>query len=129
MLKARSFIFILLLNCSAYVFPQNSIRDEWNIDELKKQVVFLSYSCSEPINCDKPGKYVATGFILDKEHGLIATNAHVVLHGSRLNNFKARFLASEQLPDVSVRTLYYDYFNDFAILKIVDDMYDESIVK
>lgn len=62
----------------------------------------------------EPGSWQGTGFINDKESGLIVTNNHVV-GGASIGTYFVTFHNGRQ---VQAKPIYYDLWQDYAILKV-----------
>ena len=76
---------LLLLSTQSYAQKNKIDKTEWSdqeIDDLKKQVVNIYVNNPFPIGFDySMGDSTGTGFIADKELGLIVSNAHVTSKG------------------------------------------------
>ncbi len=107
-------VFILLL-LSTQSYAQKN-KTEWSdqeIDNLKKQVVNIYVNNPFPIGFDySMGDSTGTGFIADKELGLIVSNAHVTSKGPAIITIE--FITGDR---VSGKAIYYDYYHDFSIIK------------
>ncbi len=66
-----------------------------------------------PFGQDKRGTFKGAGFVVDKERGWIATNAHVASRSAALLNVAFR----DQEP-IRAKRLYVDPFLDLAILQV-----------
>ncbi|QDZ21719.1 serine protease [Chloropicon primus] len=75
-------------------------------------VVVLKVTSARSFDTESAGSSFATGFIVDKERGLILTNRHVVKPGPI--TAEAVFLNREELP---VYPLYRDPIHDFGFMR------------
>lgn len=66
--------------------------------------------------------WTGTGFINDKQNGYIITNAHVVGLGS-IGTYFVTFYNGEQ---TEAKLIYYDIWQDYAVLKVVNTDIPES---
>ncbi|KAG2499918.1 hypothetical protein HYH03_002205 [Edaphochlamys debaryana] len=82
------------------------------LDRVVPACVVLKVTQTRAFDTEPSGSAYATGFIVDKERGLILTNRHVVTPGPIVA--EAIFLNREELP---VLPLYYDPIHDFAFLR------------
>ncbi|MBX9697630.1 MAG: S1C family serine protease, partial [Alphaproteobacteria bacterium] len=60
------------------------------------------------------GQTSGSGFIIDREQGLIVTNHHVVGHAS-ISTYEVGFFNGTEVP---AQLLYFDSWQDFAFLKV-----------
>ncbi|HBL16305.1 MAG: hypothetical protein A2X36_06475 [Elusimicrobia bacterium GWA2_69_24] len=81
------------------------------IQKLKPTVVNLEVSIQHGLNAEEPGVQRGTGFIVDAERGIIATNAHVV--GTSPTRIKVVF---EDGRTAEARRWHYDAWHDFAFV-------------
>jgi serine protease Do len=65
---------------------------------------------------DRKGVFLGAGFIVDRERGWIATNAHVI--GRNPSEIKIRFKGGDYLL---AKPVYIDEFIDFAVIGIAPD--------
>lgn len=89
------------------------------IDRAVPAVVALHVNSVRPFDTEKPGASQATGFVVDRQRGLILTNRHVVHHGPVVG--EAIFANHEEVP---VRALYRDPVHDFGFFQ-----FDPAAVK
>jgi S1-C subfamily serine protease len=82
------------------------------LDRVTPAVVVLRINMPRAFDDVTPGTSVATGFVVDAEHGLILTNRHVVTPGPVVA--EAVFLNNEE---VDVRAVYRDPIHDFGIFQ------------
>ncbi|GMH38408.1 hypothetical protein BSKO_06292 [Bryopsis sp. KO-2023] len=82
------------------------------LEKVVPACVVLRVTQVRPLDTESAGSSYATGFIVDRERGIILTNRHVVTPGPTTS--EAIFLNREE---VTVRPLYYDPIHDFAFLR------------
>lgn len=87
--------------------------DEQLVQRLKKTVVTVHTSISHGLNAEGPGRFGGTGFIVDAQLGIIATNRHVA-HTSP-SQAKVVFDNGES---AEAHVLHYDAHHDFAFYKV-----------
>jgi S1-C subfamily serine protease len=83
------------------------------LENIRKGVITIDSRISISAYNDT-GNFKGTGFIADKNSGLVVTNAHVVNPAS-IGTYYATFFNGKQSE---AKLLYYDSWQDFAILKI-----------
>ncbi|HOW16644.1 MAG TPA: trypsin-like peptidase domain-containing protein [bacterium] len=114
--KKLIIFILLLLSTQSYAQENKVIKTEWSdqeIDEFKKQVVNVYVNNPFPIGFDySMGEGAGTGFIADKELGLIVSNAHVTSRGPV--TITIEFITGDRVPG---KVIYYDYYHDFSIIK------------
>ena len=93
-------------------------QQDWTqqINDFKPMVVNIETATEIVLENESQGVGYATGFIVDAERGIIATNAHVTGISpayTKVNFFDGSF--------TEAKTLYYDAVHDFAFLKIDPD--------
>lgn len=81
--------------------------------QAKKGVVSISRRTNLSAY-EYPGQTSGSGFIIDREQGLIVTNHHVVGHAS-ISTYEVGFFNGTEAP---AQLLYYDSWQDFAFLKV-----------
>ncbi|TBR24876.1 PDZ domain-containing protein [bacterium] len=86
------------------------------VARLKPGVVNIEASVQHGLNAESSGKRSGTGFIVDAERGIIATNRHVV--GTSPGQFKIVF---EDGSTAQARQWFYDIWHDFAFIKLEAD--------
>lgn len=86
------------------------------VAQLKPGVVNIEVSVQHGLNTEATGKRTGTGFIVDAERGIIATNRHVV--GTSPALIKIVF---EDGSTAEARIWYYDAWHDFAFIKLEPD--------
>ncbi|GIL73118.1 hypothetical protein Vretimale_4727 [Volvox reticuliferus] len=88
--------------------------EDWKkaLDRVVPCCVVLKVTQTRAFDTEAAGSAYATGFIVDKQRGLILTNRHVVTPGPIVA--ESIFLNREELP---VYPLYYDPIHDFAFLR------------
>lgn len=107
----KAFCLTLFLVC--FVAPA-AYGNKWagTIERLKPTVVNLEVTTQVNIAFEKPGKWYGTGFIVDAERGIIATNRHLTSTGPA--HIKLTFVDGSSTEG---RVLYYDYYHDFAFVR------------
>eukprot|EP00729_Bicosta_minor_P026731 gene26731-20997_t len=90
--------------------PVGEHSDRWRnvIDNCVPAIVSLKMNSPRNFDTEKPGASQATGFVVDKERGLILTNRHVVHEGPVIA--EAIFHNHERVP---VKAVYRDPVHDF----------------
>lgn len=83
------------------------------LENIRKGVITIDSRISISAYQDK-GNFKGTGFIADKKDGLVVTNAHVISPAS-IGIYYVTFFNGKQSE---AKLLYYDSWQDFAILKI-----------
>jgi S1-C subfamily serine protease len=83
------------------------------IEKAEKSSVTIETKVSESAYLQK-GSWSGTGFVQNKEKGIIITNAHVV-GPSSVRKCKVTFHDGKQIES---KVLYYDSWQDFAVLKV-----------
>jgi S1-C subfamily serine protease len=83
------------------------------VNKLKPAIVNLEISVQHGINSESPGRRRGTGFIVDAERGIIATNRHIA--GTSASRIKVVF---EDGASAEAKPWHYDAWHDFAFLKI-----------
>ena len=83
------------------------------LQDARKAVVTISSNISISAY-SKQGTWTGTGFIVDKQKGLILTNSHVTGKAS-LGEYTVTFHTGQE---ADAKLLYYDLWQDFAILKV-----------
>lgn len=86
------------------------------VGQLKPGVVNIEISVQHGLNAETSGKRTGTGFIVDAERGIIATNRHVV--GTSPGQIKIVF---EDGSTAQARQWFYDVWHDFAFIKLEPD--------
>jgi S1-C subfamily serine protease len=104
--------------------PASAEIPEKVIEQAKRCVVSIERTRTLGINGERPGRGNATGFIVDLERGLIATNRHVT--GTSPAKYRIVFRDGST---AQARLLYYDPFNDFAFLKVSTDAVKPGITQ
>lgn len=104
-------VFILLVAKSFAVFADDN-KEKIFTDALK-YTVKIKTSIKYPFGDNKRGSSIGAGFLIDREHGMVMTNAHVVSHSP--STVTLMFNDSEYLPTEKV---YVDNHLDIAILKV-----------
>ena len=111
---SKPFKFFLLVGLLSIniAFATNKIAPE-TLKKVEKAIVTIDSRISVSAYQD-PGSWKGTGFITDKEHGFIVTNNHMV-GGSSIGTYFITFHNGQQ---IQAKPIYYDLWQDYAILKI-----------
>lgn len=110
-----SFKKIYLLIISACIFSISSFADNYEnlIIKTRKSVVKITARASiDPTG--NPGNWNGSGFISNKEKGLIITNAHVVGKNA-VATYDITFYTGQQ---AKANLVYCDQWQDFALLQV-----------
>lgn len=91
------------------------------LENIRKGVITIDSRISISAYQDK-GNFKGTGFIADKKSGLIVTNAHVISPAS-IGIYYVNFFNGKQSE---AKLLYYDSWQDFAILQIEPKEFPED---
>jgi S1-C subfamily serine protease len=104
---------VILAAALVGALPSGESRD-WGatLRRVAPAVVVLRVSATRPFDTENSGTYVATGFVVDAERGLILTNRHVVGPGPVVA--EAVFQNHEE---VNVRAVYRDPVHDFGFFR------------
>lgn len=96
------------------VIPVTDSSSVWlqTISEAVKCIGSVYFNHHEAVELDHPLKSEATGFVVDKENGIIITNRHVV--GAGVFAGKIKFHNQEECK---VTAIYRDPVHDFGFLK------------
>lgn len=91
------------------------VNQDWTqmIEDFKPMVVNAEATSEVALEIESTGRWYATGFVVDAQRGIVATNAHVTGHSPsrvKINFFDGSF--------TEAKTLYYDPTHDFAFYKI-----------
>ena len=108
-------ISFFLISFQAYAAETPKIRD---IEYVRKAIVTINsrVSVSAYLNT---GNWSGTGFITDLQDGIIITNNHVISPGS----VGSYFITFHNGKEAEAKVIYYDNYQDFAVLKVnIDDM-------
>jgi S1-C subfamily serine protease len=107
--KILSVTVVLLFSHSSPV-----LANRWGetIERLKPTVVNLEITTHVNIGLDRPGKWHGTGFIVDAQRGIVATNRHLTSTSPSL--IKITFVDGSSTEG---KLLYYDYSHDFAFVR------------
>ena len=123
MLKFISTILLIITSASFQYSVAETINttDTFNIYDLKKGVVSISNNVlKRPYGYASMG--FASGFIIDKELGIIITNSHVADNTS-INEIKVSFYNGKE---ITAHCLYADPWHDFSFLKVNPEDLPES---
>jgi S1-C subfamily serine protease len=110
--KSVKFFFFIGLFSVNTVFATSKIAPE-TLRKVEKAIVTIDSRVSVSAYQD-PGSWRGTGFITDKKDGFIVTNNHVV-GGASIGTYFVTFHNGQQ---VQAKPIYYDLWQDYAILKI-----------
>jgi S1-C subfamily serine protease len=93
----------------------NEVQKTWqsNIDSYKQSVVMIEIDSDIQFFNEESTNSVATGFVVDKELGIIATNRHVTRRSPTRHKIKF-FDGSVYMGNV----VYYDLFHDFGFIQL-----------
>lgn len=83
------------------------------VAKLKASVVNVERSATVALNGEQAGLATASGFIVDAQRGIIATNRHVAGTGPSLVK-----IIFENGQSTDARLLHYDAWHDFALFRI-----------
>eukprot|EP00898_Chlorokybus_atmophyticus_P002713 jgi/Chlat1/3442/Chrsp23S03767 len=105
------------LNVNGAVRSPKSVshsQDDWRsaLENVVPCVVVLRVTATRSFDTESAGSSYATGFVVDKERGLLLTNRHVVKPGPVVA--EAVFLNREEIP---VHPLYRDPVHDFGFMR------------
>src|SRR5690606_403015 len=92
---------------------------EETLERVARGVVVLKVTVPREYDTEYSGSYLGTGFVVDKEQGLILSNRHLVQPGPVVA--EAAFLNQDE---VDLEVVYRDPVHDFGIFR-----YDPSKVK
>jgi len=89
-------------------------RDIWieTLDRVIKGIVNISATRSHKFDTQPQGKYVGTGFVVDKSTGIILSNRHIV--GPGQIDARATF---NNYEEVELQAIYYDPVHDFGFFR------------
>lgn len=118
LIKISFFLSFFLI---ARVFAVSTITPK-SIEKVERAIVNIETRIAVSAYLD-PGSWRGTGFITDKEHGFIVTNNHVI-GGASIGTYFVTFYDGRQ---VQARPVYYDLWQDYAILQINPKEIPENI--
>lgn len=113
LLKLAKYYLLASIFLIPAAFGQNTLAPKI-FSKVEKAVVVIDTRISVSAY-GTLGSFKGTGFITDKEHGLIVTNNHMIGGGSAIGTYLVTFHNGQQ---VQARPIYYDLWQDYAILKI-----------
>lgn len=119
--KLTKISFFLSFLVTSHIFASNIINPK-SIERVEKAIVNIETRIAVSAYLD-PGSWRGTGFITDKEQGFIVTNNHVV-GGASIGTYFVTFFDGRQ---VQAKPVYYDLWQDFAILQINPKEMPETI--
>tara|TARA_E500000331_G_scaffold60430_1_gene54892 strand:- start:941 stop:2335 length:1395 start_codon:yes stop_codon:yes gene_type:complete len=114
----KAFIAVFCITCTtwigttAYAAPDAAAI----FAAAEKFTVKVRSKIEYPHFDDRKGVFLGAGFIVDRERGWIATNAHVI--GRNPSEIKIRFKGGDYL---FAKPVYIDDFIDFAVIGIAPD--------
>lgn len=85
---------------------------EATLQRVSQSVVSIRMSVPRAFDTEGPNTLVATGFVVDAEHGILLTNRHVVQPGPVVA--EATFLDHEEVP---LTAIYRDPVHDFGFYR------------
>eukprot|EP00053_Salpingoeca_punica_P023971 m.11928 g.11928 ORF g.11928 m.11928 type:complete len:1026 (-) comp5999_c0_seq2:148-3225(-) len=96
------------------VLQPDDDRPDWQrvLRKAVPAVVALHVHATRAFDTQLPGNTQGSGFVVDKERGIILTNRHVLKHGPA--TAEALFANHEEVP---VRVVYRDPVHDFAFAR------------
>jgi S1-C subfamily serine protease len=102
---------LALLVAHVVAAPKPSVAPDWEstLDRVTKAVVSIKVNGTRAFDTESASTPVATGFVVDKVHGILLTNRHVVEPGPVVS--EAVFLRNEEVP---LRAIYRDPVHDFG---------------
>lgn len=110
--KITKITAILVFSLASQIVAADEISSEV-LEKIRKGVVTIESRISISAY-EEAGGFNGTGFIADKESGLLVTNAHVISPAS----VGIYFITFSNGKQTEAKVLYYDAWQDFAILKI-----------
>lgn len=116
MIKKILFTFFLILNSYNLSYAENNLKSDEVFEQIKKSVVSITTRINHSPT-GAAGSYVGTGFLVNKEQGIIVTNRHVV-DGVSSAIYDITFFNGRES---GAKLLYYDNWADFAFLKVDPD--------
>ncbi|MCB0272872.1 MAG: trypsin-like peptidase domain-containing protein [Bdellovibrionales bacterium] len=114
------FVFLLFFQTIGFGKEGQSF-DQKSVEKLKWTVVKLEVANRYGLDTDFPYSGSGTGFIVDKQRGIVVTNRHVVT-ASPLTKLKINFYNNKS---VDGKVLYIDPWHDFAFVQF--DPKDKNI--
>jgi S1-C subfamily serine protease len=92
----------------------DSNADLWKatLERAVKGIVSINYTVARSFDLMAAGTFSGTGFVVDKENGIILSNRHIVTPGPIAAT--ARFNKHEEL---SLRPIYFDPVHDFGFFQ------------
>jgi S1-C subfamily serine protease len=113
-MRTRRFSLVLSVTLTA-VAAMGEAAYDWtaDVERFKPSVVNIERSSEVVLESERQGTSFATGFIVDAERGIIATNRHVT--GISPSYVKINFYDGSF---TEARVLYYDPVQDFGFYKI-----------
>ncbi|XP_052308501.1 protease Do-like 7 isoform X2 [Populus trichocarpa] len=98
-------------NDMPFLPEKEAFADDWaeTVNKVVPAVVVLQTTTCRAFDTELPSSGSATGFVVDKQRGIILTNRHVVNPGPV--NAQAIFVSNEETP---LRPIYRDPVHDFG---------------
>lgn len=120
---ACNFIILFTLVFAGQIVGASNITPE-TLEKTKRAIVTIDTRASIAAY-NMTGSWTGTGFIADKLLGLIVTNAHVVGEAT-VGNYFVTFHNGQQLE---AKLVYYDLWQDFAVLKVDSENLPKSVTE
>ncbi len=115
------FLFIINLVFLNNIVLASSETNNAIFEKAKKAIVTIDTRIAVSAY-DDTSSWTGTGFINDRQNGYIITNTHVV-GGASTGTYFATFYNGEQ---AEAKLIYYDIWQDYAILKVASTDIPES---
>lgn len=113
-----SFIMMTMVLITMVITIESFEWDQSRVErDLKPSVVSIRRHTELPFEGSTLGEFIATGFVVHSRPAVIATNRHVT--GSSPSFYKVTFYDGS-LRDATL--LYYDPLEDFAFLRVSDEV-------
>ncbi|WP_341792767.1 MULTISPECIES: S1C family serine protease [unclassified Rickettsia] len=122
MKKVSILIKILFIISLFFVNIVNASGTSSTLEHTKKAIVTIDSRIAVSAYKDI-GSWTGTGFVTDKENGFIVTNAHVIGRAS-IGTYFVTFHSGQQ---AEAKLIYYDSWQDYAILKVAKSDLPESV--
>jgi S1-C subfamily serine protease len=116
-LIVRPLLFLLLLSCLAASPPadaKRTPRDPWaeTVSKVTNSVISIQLSVTRSLDTEGASSSQGTGFVVDKELGLVLTNRHMVHVGP----VRARGIFQDN-EEVELHAIYRDPVHDFGFYR------------
>lgn len=122
MKKVPILIKILFIINLFFVNIVNAATIPNSLEHPKKAIVTIDSRIAVSAYKDI-GSWTGTGFVTDKANGFIVTNAHVIGSAS-IGTYFVTFHSGQQ---AEAKLIYYDIWQDYAILKVAKSDLPESV--